>query len=173
MNLIVAAGTAFITTTNPHRQLNHFPKYSTTVYSVKPFALFGCINFSLPAQCVSVWITHLRHHLCTGMFQFCQKYVTVSEFLEEESDKYSIKIMDLKLFYQYSWTWKKLCCHAEKQSERQLMMKFTESPMVSFLKWSAFRNVIYCCNSHTYLSDSVWERECLMQQQFNIHNFST
>lgn len=30
--------------------------------------------------------THRRHHLWTGMFQFCQKYVTVSEFLEEEPD---------------------------------------------------------------------------------------
>lgn len=36
-------------------------------------------------------ITHRRHHLCTGMFQFCQKYVTVSEFLEEEPDKRHMK----------------------------------------------------------------------------------
>lgn len=27
--------------------------------------------------------THRRHHLCTGIFQFCQKYVMVSEFLQE------------------------------------------------------------------------------------------
>lgn len=35
--------------------------------------------------------THRRHHLWTGMFQFCQKYVTVSEFLEEEPDKRHMK----------------------------------------------------------------------------------
>lgn len=27
--------------------------------------------------------THRRHHLCTGIFQFCQKYVIVSEFLKD------------------------------------------------------------------------------------------
>lgn len=64
-----------------------------SVCLVKPCALFSSINFIPPTQCVSVWITHRRHHLCTGMFQFCQKYVTVSEFLEEESDKYYIKAL--------------------------------------------------------------------------------
>lgn len=46
------------------------------------FYKFQC-SFSL----CRVRITHRIHHLCTGMFQFCQKCVTVSEFLKESANK--------------------------------------------------------------------------------------
>lgn len=74
---------------------------------LKTWVMFSCIHLFPLSQCASVGITHRRHHLCTGMFQFCQKYVTVSEFLKEELDKYYIKgLQDPGDGSKVVWLWK-------------------------------------------------------------------